>query len=132
MSDPIQEYLQQLHQPQHDNAFFSLIEADDAVVPQLIEAYQSHTDSHFRATLTEIIWQHRLPSSLEFLVQALHDEHDEVWKAALDGIVGIGGDASLAILIQQQDRLQSEPDPTNIRLRWIEEAIQQLTHATLA
>ncbi len=129
MSDPVQEYLQQLHQPDHDDAFFRLIEADDAIVPGLIEAYHSETDPHLRATLIEIIWRHRLPSSLEFLAQALHDDHSEVWKAALDGIVGIGGDASLALLAQQKQWLQAHPEPSNLRFRWIEEALQQLAGA---
>ena len=128
----MQDYLQQLHQPDHDDAFFSLIEADNAIVPRLVEAYQSETDPRIRAMLIEIIWQHRLPSSLEFLTQALHDDHPEVWKAALDGIVGIGGDASLAIRVQQKDWLQAHPEPSNLRLRWIEEALQQLTGTTLA
>ncbi len=126
MSDPVQEYLQQLHQPDHDDAYFRLIEAEHAIVPRLIEAYQSETDSDIRATLIEIIWQHRQLSSLDFLAQALHDEHPEVWKAALDGIVGIGDDASRAILIQQQEWLQSQSAPSDLRLRWIEEALQQL------
>ncbi len=132
MNDPVQEYLQQLHQLDHDDAFFNLIEADDTIVPRLIEAYHSETDEHIRATLVEIIWQHRLTSSLDFLAQALHDNQPEVWKAALDGIVGIGGNAGLALLIQHRGQLQSSLGPSDVRLRWIEEAIQQLTGTTPA
>lgn len=126
MSEPLQEYLRQLHQPNHADAFFRLIEADDALVPRLIEAYHAEDNPQVRATLIDIIWQHRLPSSLNFLAQALHDEHPEVWKVALDGIVGIGGDAALALLMQHRDQLQSNPGSSDVRLRWIEEALQQL------
>jgi hypothetical protein len=132
MSDPVQEYLRQLRQPDHDAAFFSLIEADAAIVPRLIEAYHTEADPHTRAILIEVIWQHRLPSSLDFLAQALHDDRPEVWKAALDGIVGIGGDAGLVLLVQYKDQLQANPEPSDVRLRWIEEAIQQLTGTTPA
>jgi HEAT repeat protein len=130
MSDPVQEYLQQLHQPDHDDAFFSLIEADHAIVPRLIDACQSESDPYIRATLIEIIWQHRLPLSLDFLAQALNDDHSEVWKAALDGFVGIGGEASRAILIRYRDHLQPMRKDANIHLHWIDEALQQLAGTT--
>jgi len=131
MNDFVEYYLQKLRQLDHEDAFFSLVEADHSIVPQLIEAYMRETDWDVRATIIEVIWQHRLPTSLDFLADALRDEHPKIWKAALDGIVTIGGKAGKRIFEKERERLLGNPDRTGVRLQWIEKAIEQLNNAAL-
>lgn len=82
------------------NAFFTLIEASDAVVPLLIERFQREPDGVSRAQIIEIIWQHRQPASISFLSMALEDSYPEVWKQALDGLVTIGGAEARSVLVK--------------------------------
>ncbi len=55
--------------------------------------------------------------------EALHTEPLVKQQAALDGIVGMGGDASLAILVQPNDPLPSDSKPSNASLHWLDEAL---------
>jgi hypothetical protein len=80
-------YIKRLDGPDGDNAYHSLIEADDAIIPFLIEAFRNQQNPAIRSTLVEIIWHHKLPETVEFLSEALNDSAAEVWKSALDGLV---------------------------------------------
>ena len=70
-----------------ENAYHTLLEADDDVVPSLMQHCATDPDGEHRARIIEVIWQHRLSTSISFLASALNDEHPEVWKQALDGLV---------------------------------------------
>jgi hypothetical protein len=70
--------------------FFNLVEADRAIVPLLIEAFNSGIDSEVREFLVEVIWQRGHPSTVPFLESALNDPEPAVWKQALDGLVTLG------------------------------------------
>ncbi|HEV8717505.1 MAG TPA: HEAT repeat domain-containing protein, partial [Candidatus Binatia bacterium] len=76
-------YLERLKGSDWEDAYDSLIEADDAVVPILIKAYRTEAEPTVRATLVKIISQHRVPETISFLSEALDDNHPEVWKNAL-------------------------------------------------
>lgn len=104
------------------DAFHTLIEAPHDIVPILIEEYQLQTDGYLRASLVEVIWQHRLPSTVPFLLTVLGDNHDEVWKQALDGLVTIGGDEVKSGLQKHKTQL-TLADP---KVSWIDEAREQL------
>src|SRR2546425_1035340 len=89
-------YLDRLKGSDWEDAYHSLIEADDAIVPILIKAYRTEAEPTVRATLVEIIWQHRVPETVEFLSEALADNHPEVWKS--NSTVTLGGPAAILIL----------------------------------
>jgi HEAT repeat protein len=108
------------------DAFFPLIEADDAIVPILIEACKTESDPGVRAELVEIIWQHRVPETVEFLSEALVDDAPEVWKNALDGLVALGGEAAINALESARNRGLSHRQGTAAQAEWIDEAIQQI------
>jgi len=106
--------------------FFPLLEADDAIVPILIEACKAEPDPEVRAALVEVIWQHRLPETVAFLSEALADNAPEVWKNALDGLVALGGESAIKALESVKEQVLAHRQGTPDQAEWIDEAIQQI------
>jgi hypothetical protein len=119
-------YLERLRGPDSENAYHSLIEADDAIIPILIDAYRAEQDFEIRSDLVEIIWQHRLPNTIGFLSEAIDDPAPDVWKSALDGLVAIGGMPTIAVLESAKQRLGFGSQKERTKVQWIDEAIQQI------
>ncbi len=119
-------YIKQLSGPNHENAYHSLIEADKAIIPFLIEAFQVEQDPAIRAILVETIWQHRVPATIDFLSVALNDSAPKVWKAALDGLVTLDGSAAICALETAKHKILSDHQNTSIQVEWIDEALQQI------
>ena len=69
----IAECLQRFRKGDRDGAFFSLLEMEHAILPELMAVFRSEHDSHVREFLVEIIWQHRQSSVIPFLKEALND-----------------------------------------------------------
>ena len=115
-------YVKELKSGDRENAYFRLIEAEHTIAPILIEPFHSEQDPDIRSELVAIVWQHRLPETIEFLAQALDDHSSEVWENALDGLVAIGGKAAIRVL--ESARRRSEHDAQ--RGEWIDEAIEQV------
>ena len=107
-----------LHQG-NENAFFTLIESPHHVVPMLIEEFQCQQEGGFRARIVEVIWRHRLPSTIPFLAAALSDSHPEVWKQAIDGLIAIGGAEARSALHGFRAQLANDDE----RTAWIDEAL---------
>ncbi len=128
MSSIIREEILRLQGPERDQAWFNLVEAPAAVLPELMAAYRSERDAAVRAVLVEVIWQHRQPATLDFLGQALHDPDERVWQQALDGIVTIGGPAAHQVL-QRAIAWAERGWPTHEEfLGWLDEARDQVLH----
>ncbi len=105
-----------------DDAFHTLIEADRAIIPLLIQQFTAQTYGADRARIIEVIWQRRDKATIPFLASALHDPHSDVWKQALDGLVAIGGIESRNALID----FRSDISEDNERASWADEAIDQI------
>src|SRR5262245_58891265 len=98
---------------------------DHAVLPDLISAFHAESDTEVRAFLVEIIWQHRQPSVIPFLGEALFDSDPNVWRQALDGLVALASPASLDVL--QAARARQFPRQCEAAFRrWLDEAIEQV------
>ena len=125
----ISAYIEQLRTGDSEYAYSSLLtDISKTDVPKLIHAYHSETMLKVQAALVEIIWQQRLPETLEFIAVALENPHPEIWKSALDGIVAIGTPRAMTILQAEKKRLLAlESERVSSRLEWIDEAIQQLS-----
>ena len=119
-------YIERLKGPDGENAYHSLIEADNAIIPILIDAFRDEQDSEIRSDLVEVIWQHPLPDTTGFLSEAVDDPAPEVWKSALDGLVAIGGKPAIQILESARQRLWSGSRKERTKAEWIDEAIQQI------
>jgi hypothetical protein len=118
-------YLHQLRQSKSEDAFFALIHLEEAQVSELINAYRDENRVDIQVLLVEIISHYKQPSSLGFLASALQNPNSQVWKNALDGIVSIGGQASIQVLEAEKQRLLVEKHFSE-RVEWIEEALQQI------
>jgi hypothetical protein len=119
-------YIPQLGGPRHENAYHSLIEADDAIVPLLIDAYEHESDPDKRVLLFDVLCQHKAAESLEFLSRTISDKDPATWKLALDGLVSIGGPRAKEVLERERVRLRGLNPVPQERLDWVEEAIAQL------
>ncbi|MBN1774330.1 MAG: HEAT repeat domain-containing protein [Deltaproteobacteria bacterium] len=106
--------------------YFELVEADHAVIPLLVEAFHAETNRGTRALLVDAIWEHRTPTVLEFLGEALADPDPPVWKNALDGFVALGTPDALDGLRAARARLAAATPPDAERLQWLDEAVEQI------
>jgi hypothetical protein len=93
------------------------------LVPLLIKAYDNEPDPAARLGVLEAICEHRLPESVVFLGQVLETD---LWKPALDGLVTIGGPYSIEILKTERRRLLEGGRKAQVRIEWIDGAIQQI------
>jgi len=98
---------------------------DHAVLPELMAVFRAERDVQVRAFLVEVTWQHRQPSAVSFLGEALLDPEPVVWKEALDGLVTLASPAALEVL--RSARIRQFPDPRSAEefRGWLEEAIAQ-------
>jgi hypothetical protein len=72
-----------------------------------------------------VIWQFRDVAALPLLASALRDRQGSVWKEALDGLVTLGGQGALDVLLEARTAVANYPDASD-RLGWIDEAIGQI------
>lgn len=121
-------YIKELGGPNGESAWHRLVEADDTIIPYLIEAYRAEPEAKRRSMLVNVIWEHRVKEALEFVCEeALNDPAPEVWKSALDGVVTTGGQRALSALESAKKRLHGVEKETEDKAVWIDEAIEQVT-----
>lgn len=122
MSDFVDYYVQKLGGKDSENAYFSLIGMDDALVPELIARYDEIASNSIKAEIIDIVGEHHRKEDIPFLVEAVENENAFIWQAALDGLVKIGSERCVSalkeLLLQTHDHNKQE---------WIEEAIEQIT-----
>lgn len=108
----------------NENAFHTLIEADKAIIPLLVQQFTSHTCGADRARITEVIWQHRERTTIPFLASALHDPDSDVWRTAIDGLVALGGIEAHNALLEYRSNISTYHEHAS----WVNEAIGQVHH----
>ena len=123
MTDQTEYYLSEARNGDFHSAYHSLIELPNYLLPELEEAYRRDADPEIRALIVEAVWQHRQPTSVDFLAIALDDPHPDVWKQALDGLVTLASPESRKVLELAKSRLAEEDAILRAR---IEEAIDQI------
>lgn len=120
----VDEYVSQLSGARADDAWHSLVEAGPAAMPQLIAAYTRADEPHVKVALVSVISEWRNADAVPFLAAQLQDTNPEIWKAALDGLVTVGGPTVVDAL--RAARAQSPP----ARMAWIDEAIEQVADSS--
>jgi len=125
----IAQYIERLRKDGGPFAGCSPLEELD---PQVLQPYAiSEPDEDIRAYLVEVIYEHRRPDSAPFLARMLNDPSEEVWKAALNGLVllglpvvrgGLGIDAALVALKAARTGASAK------QLEYIDEAIDLIEH----
>jgi hypothetical protein len=118
-------YIKRLRGPESESAYHSLIEADDVIIPTLIDAFRTEKDTAIRSELVEIIWQHRSFDTIGFLSEAIKDPSPDVWKNAMDGLVALACPKSLDVLRSVRTRAFPKERQTEEFQRWLKEAIEQ-------
>jgi len=118
--------LERMRQGAWEDAFFRLIEAHPAVLPVLIEAFAKDENREIRALIVECIWQHRRPETIGFLAEVLRDPEPAVWKAALDGLVSIGGSEAIRALQAFRVGISSNQPKHAITVEWVDETLELL------
>ena len=129
MSSPkstVDHYLGEFRAGRCEDAFHGLIEADSAIITDLISAYEDTTDLDTKVFVIKVISEFRLDSSLYFLRHALRRDEPRIWKAALNGMALAGSpkavDAMDHVLSSIQDSDKKE---------WIEEVITDTNMAIM-
>jgi hypothetical protein len=109
-----------------ENAYFSLIEAPEDCLPGLVGAFRSETDLRKRTKILNIIWQHRSPSTISVLAEALNDPVDSIWKEALDGLLTIARPECIDVLESALNRSLHGTDSRPLFQHDVTEALTQL------
>jgi len=108
-----------------DQAYHSLLELDHAALPELIAAFRAATNVGLRVFLLGVTWQHRQPSVIPLLAEALADSEPRVWREALAGLVALASPAALEALRAARGRQFPKRRDSEEFHRWLEEAIGQ-------
>lgn len=123
LSEYVAYYVSQLSGPNAEGACYSLVEAGPGALPHVVEAFHGVTDPNAKSALVAVISEYRSAEGVPFLTDLLRDRDAEYWKAALDGLVMVGGPAALEALASTRGR--STPE----QREWIDEAIAQIIEA---
>ena len=119
--DAVEYYIERTRSGDLEGAFHGLRELDHSTLPEMQVAYRFEIDPIVRSLIVEAIWQHRQPSVIGFLADALQDPAAEVWKQALDGLVLLASQEAKQVLQSAQTREDDKARPV-----WIDEAIEQV------
>lgn len=109
-----------------DDAFHGLRELGPEALPVLIEEFQSRRDPSQRALIIQVVSQHRLVESVEFLAAALFDPGPEVWKHALDGLVAISNGDAAQTVAAALEAVRQRPTANGLSEEWLIEALEQI------
>ncbi len=123
MDEYIQHYLERLDT---ENAYTALLELDKSAVPLLVQAFREEAEVWRRVILLDVIWRHRLDGTAEFLGEVLQDDQLEIFEAALDGLIALGGSDTIAILEAEKYRLLIIGGDPRVRIKWIDEAMDHI------
>jgi len=104
-------------------AMTTLLEAEEELVPSLIQAFRAEADSEARAFLVTIAWERREEHSTALIVEALNDPAEEVWQSALDGAVALASPEMLDLLKSLRAAERADPATTRRFQICIEDAI---------
>jgi hypothetical protein len=120
-SAALRVYVDQLKGGRSDDAWFRLVEMGPRTLPTLMEAFGSSKDERVRERIVTVAAEYRAAEAVPFLSEALHAPEGRLWKAALDGLVNLGGEAALRVLQEARRPANDE------RRAWLDEAIAQVS-----
>jgi hypothetical protein len=113
--------------PDHEDAYFALVEAPPAIIPLLISRFRSETEAARRAMIIKLIWQFRELSMIPVMEEALRDSSRLVWKEALDGLVSVGGPESISAVQAAYNRKFYNQSAEKEYQAFLDEALVQIT-----
>jgi HEAT repeat protein len=116
----VDHYVSELSGPNAFSAWHSLIEAGPSALPLVIEAFHAAPNPQVKISLVKLASEYRSETAVPFLVMCLSDRRSDIWKAALDGLVILGGAAAMEGL--REARTTAPRDQRH----WIDDAMQQI------
>jgi HEAT repeat protein len=114
-------YIDEFIRDRSEDAWHSLVEIGPIAIPKIMAIIDYVNDLEVIVALLRLLGEYGSDSAIPALVNALADSRMEVWMAALDALVSIGGSQVLEALHHQTN---SEIDSG--RRDWIAEAIMQV------
>lgn len=116
----VDHYVAELSGPNAFTAWHSLIEAGPSALPLVVEAFHAAIDVRVKLSLVKLVSEYRSEYAVPFLSSCLTDRRTEIWKAALDGLVILGGAPAMEALREARNTAPRE------QRHWIDEAMQQI------
>jgi HEAT repeat protein len=116
----VDHYVAELSGPNAFSALHSLIEAGPSALPLVVEAFQAATDPQVRLSLVKLVSEYRSEAAVPFLALCITDRSNAIWRAALDGLVILGGASAMEALREARTAATTYQRP------WIDEAMQQI------
>jgi hypothetical protein len=123
MDAKIVESLKAFRAGDDETAMTMLLEAEEELVPALVEAFRQETEAEVRAFLVTVAWERREEYSTAFIVESFNDPAEEVWQAALDGTVALASEEMLDLLKSLRTTARADPAATRRFQLCIEDAI---------
>jgi HEAT repeats len=122
----IREILEKFRGGAEEEAFFELLEMPGDVLSALTAAFRTEQDPALRAFLVKVAWQRRDPMAVHLLTEALDQTDEEIWQAALDGLVTFASPEALAVLIAARTRELADESATKRFRSFVSEAIEYI------
>lgn len=122
------DYVELMRRGRVDDAFHGLIDATAEILEPLEKCFRAEAHPAVRTAIVEVVSEFRKSESVSFLLEALADSEEAVWKAALHGLVTIGTTEAVAAL--EGAKRSNSPNKSAEFHKWLEEAIEQLKTST--
>lgn len=126
MATDIREILEKFRGGAEEEAFFELLEMPGDVLSALTAAFRTEQDPALRAFLVKVAWERRDPMAIYLLTEALDQTDEEIWQAALDGLVTFASPEALAVLIAARTRELTDESATKRFQSFVSEAIEYI------
>ena len=126
MATDIREILEKFRGGAEEEAFFELLEMPGDLLSPLTAAFRTEQDPALRAFLVKISWERREPKAIYLLTEALDQTDEEIWQAALDGLVTFASREALAVLIAARTRELTDEATTKRFQSFVSEAIEYI------
>lgn len=116
----VTDCVRRLSGPHADDAWHRLVEAGPEVIPSIVRTLRTGIQPRIQAELVRALASYRSSDTITVLSDLVVSGESEVWKAALDALVTVGGDDARRALQQASHLAAGE------RRSWIAEAIEQV------
>jgi HEAT repeat protein len=126
----MREILEEFSSGAEEEAFFKLLEVPGDLLPVLAAAFRTEHNPKVRAFLVRVAWQRPEPDALPLMAEALRQTDEEVWQAALDGLVTLASSEALAVLTAAKTRDLGDDTATRRFQSFVSEAIEYIYQVT--
>jgi hypothetical protein len=125
--EPLTRLIKDLGGQNREFAWHTLRELGASAAHLLESAYSAANSASVRAEIVKVITQWRRDDSVPFLVRAFADPAEDVWQAAIGGLLALESTKSAEALKEQLEREAQASAPRSSRkAQFLAEAVTQL------